>query len=153
MEERFWPKVDKGEDHECWNWLGSITHHGYGSVGRGGFRKGSVGAHRASYELHYGPIPKGKVVMHTCDNRACVNPSHLRLGTHKDNTQDMLAKGRHRFQAPQGEKSSLSRLTEAQVRFIRKHTDIPLFEMADAMNVGHCAIWRIRTRRTWKHIE
>lgn len=152
MEDRFWPKVDKGDPDECWEWQGCILSTGYGSVGKGGLGNGSIAAHRASYELHYGEIPKGMVVMHTCDNRACVNPAHLRLGTHKENTHDMMAKGRHRFKAPLGEKSSLSKITEQAARFIKKHSEIPAAEIAEAFGIKYVAVWRIRTGRTWPHI-
>jgi hypothetical protein len=92
------------------------------------------------------------VVMHTCDDRACVNPAHLKLGTHQENARDMMQKGRHRFQAPRGERSSLSKLNEAAVRFIKRHGEIPATEIAEAFGVKHCAVWRIRTGKTWSHI-
>jgi len=153
LADRFWPKVEKRGPNDCWEWKGSIVNTGYGSVGKGGYRKGSIGAHRASYMINKGPIPKGMVVMHTCDNRACVNPNHLKLGTHKENTQDMMRKGRHRFQAPLGERSSLSKITEAAARFIKKHTEIPAHEIAEAFGIKYCAVWRIRTGKTWSHIS
>lgn len=152
MPDKFWPKVDVREPDECWEWQACILSTGYGSIGRGGFGGGSIAAHRASWELHHGPIPKGLVVMHTCDNRACVNPAHLKLGTHKENSEDMMRKGRHRFKAPLGDKSSLSKLTANQIRFIKRHPEIPSAEIAEAMGVGYVAIWRIRTGKTWSHI-
>jgi hypothetical protein len=77
---------------DCLNWTGCKTHNGYGQLT---FRQTRVRAHRAAYEEFIGPIPKGALIMHTCDNRSCVNPEHLRPGTPKDNTHDMLIKGRH----------------------------------------------------------
>jgi hypothetical protein len=68
---------------------------GYGMVRIDGNRK-MYKIHRLVAEKVYGVIPKGKVIMHTCDNPSCVNPSHLRVGTYKENTQDMWSKGRHR---------------------------------------------------------
>lgn len=75
----------------CWIWNGSYTRDGYGvlTVGRQ-----QVRAHRASYSEFKGDIPPQMVVCHRCDNPKCVNPDHLFLGTHRDNTQDMIAKGR-----------------------------------------------------------
>ena len=78
----------------CLEWTGYRDKHGYGRLARGGKHGGVIKAPRAAYELARGPIPPGKSVLHSCDNPPCVEPSHLFLGTKKDNTQDMLAKGR-----------------------------------------------------------
>jgi len=75
----------------CEVWLG-MRSHGYGYLWHEGKM---LRAHRVAYELHVGAIPDGMIVMHTCDNRACVNPKHLRLGTASDNMRDCVAKGRH----------------------------------------------------------
>lgn len=76
----------------CWDWIsGSRCHGGYGTVRTDGKKRL---AHRVSYEVFVGPIPEGKIVCHSCDNRMCVNPEHLWIGTQKDNVKDMLDKGR-----------------------------------------------------------
>lgn len=91
LQPRFWSKVKKSEDG-CWDWTGSLNH-GYGQLSRG---RGvsPYSAHRLSYELTYGAIPEGLHVLHRCDNRRCVRPSHLFLGSQADNNADMRAKGR-----------------------------------------------------------
>lgn len=89
-ETRFWMRVDKSG--ECWTWTAARGDHGYGSFTDDDGR--SVSAHRFSHQLHYGPIPKGLVVCHKCDNPPCVRPDHLFLGTQADNVRDMQAKGR-----------------------------------------------------------
>src|SRR5574342_284261 len=91
---RFWARVQKTPT--CWLWLGTKRHLGYGVVRIGGTRqkRRSILAHRFTWELMYGPIPPGLHVCHHCDNPPCVRPSHLFLGTQRDNMQDAMRKGR-----------------------------------------------------------
>lgn len=93
---KFTSKVDKtpglGPKGDCWEWRGRVNEHGYGLMYKNGVERR---AHRISYELYKGEIPAGLLVCHKCDNRLCVKPFHLSPGSHAENTQDMLAKGRH----------------------------------------------------------
>lgn len=90
---RFDAKIQFGGVDECWLWQPAIGTHGYGVFGTGG--KGNVQcAQRYAYERANGPVPKGLLVLHSCDVRACVNPEHLRVGTCADNVSDMIKRGR-----------------------------------------------------------
>lgn len=93
IEERFWCKVKIGLEDECWCWTGSKSSTGYGNISTKK-NKSPINAHRLSYTINKGKIPDGMVVMHTCDNKLCVNPNHLVIGTKKDNSNDMMAKNR-----------------------------------------------------------
>lgn len=94
--ERFWAKVRKS-DNGCWEWTANGNNYGYGKLRVGSRTDGSrrsIRAHRLAYELACGPIPVGMNVCHRCDNRRCVRPDHLFLGTTQDNIRDRVAKGR-----------------------------------------------------------
>lgn len=88
---RFTALVERNGDSECWPFRGTILNTGYGQIKIG---RQKVSAHRLAYEFAFGDIPHGICVCHTCDNPPCCNPSHLFLGTHKDNAIDRERKGR-----------------------------------------------------------
>lgn len=92
-EPRFWSKAEVGDADVCWPWTGTALNSGYGNfwVGPGDLK---MLAHRYAYETRHGPVPVGQVVMHTCDNKLCVNPAHLRAGSSRANSRDMTAKCR-----------------------------------------------------------
>lgn len=147
---RFWSKVEKKSDNECWEWKGSLLKNGYGKIGYGANSK--LLAHRLSFMIHNNKeIEEGKYILHSCDNRKCVNPFHLREGTQQDNMNDKKERNRNTF----GEKNGLSKLTEQQVLEIRnkyiprKYT---LKMLATEYNVSYQSISIIINNKTWTHV-
>jgi uncharacterized coiled-coil protein SlyX len=93
---KFWEKVDKNGPNGCWIWIGAKNNKGYGNFSN---NIGSKTSHRFSFELANGKIEDGLIICHKCDNPPCVNPDHLFKGTHADNMQDAINKGRLNFNA------------------------------------------------------
>lgn len=153
VESRFWDKVNKTD--ECWLWTASVVTGGYGSFGIGGR---TYGAHRISWELVYGPISEGLCVLHKCDIPKCVRYDHLFLGTHQDNMDDMIRKGRDRkargdaHEKAGGESNGRAKLTEEDVSRIKKlylSGDYTQRQLANLFNVGRMMICNITKGRNW----
>lgn len=152
---RFWKKVKKGSPSECWIWTASLNFYGYGQISRK--RSVPIRANIASWILNRGPVPKGMCVCHHCDNPACVNPDHLFIGTHQDNVDDKMRKGRY-FKGPplNGEINPASKLVDEDVFKIRKMYALgntTQRKIAKIFNVSQSAIWRVVTRENWTHVH
>ena len=146
----FWRRVVRLGGRQCWAWRGTVSSGGYGQLKRAD-GKTNVYAHRAAMEIHTGrPVPRNRVVMHTCDNPRCTNPSHLIVSTQKNNVQDMHRKGRANPASVKGERHGKAKLTDLQVLEIRaawdmRHTDpkITQTNLARRYGVGQSQISRI----------
>lgn len=147
---RFLGKVKKTENG-CWEWMAYKERRGYGKF----VAKGETLAHRFSYLIHKGEIPKEMLVCHSCDNPSCVNPEHLWLGTAMDNTKDCISKGRDRHVIVRGEKNGLSKLTEKDVIKIKKLAILRYGqkEIANLFKCDQTNIHYILSGKTWKHVK
>jgi len=133
--QRFWNKVDKRSPDDCWIWTGSLGNKGYGRIR---VKNRTRRAHRISWMLaHKTKIPKNKMICHTCDNRACVNPAHLYLG---DNTTNMR------------DKSSLTPREVKQIRHLYKLGGYTYADLGWKFGVALPTIGDICRHSTWKEI-
>jgi hypothetical protein len=116
IEQRFWEKVAIKDPDQCWGWQAACRADGYGVIN---IEHRILASHRVSWEMHYKKqIPAGLFVLHKCDNRKCVNPRHLFLGTHQDNMDDLKNKGYR--QPARGEHTGSAKLTYDKVRQIKE---------------------------------
>lgn len=134
----------------CWYWTGFINDGGYGMINVN--RRPNI-VHRLYYSLINGPIPKGKFVCHHCDNRRCVNPDHMFVGTTQDNVDDKVRKMRHNYgsKVPQSKLDpiSIGIIREAQRKFKRGSQR----KIAKYFNVSFATIGDIIKKRTWLSVQ
>lgn len=155
IEARFWPKVDKRGPDECWPWTAGTDQHGYGKLSAGRGVRLMRKAHRISWEIANG-TPGKLHVLHRCDNPNCVNPAHLRLGTHAENIAEMDARGRRGGNGlPFGEDHGNAKLSEDDVREIRRLSAGGMSQRALARRFGvsRCPIRRVVRNEGWTHVE
>lgn len=146
---RFYQFCEKNPNNDCIEWNGEIIHNGYG---RFSVNNKKTLAHRFSYELNNGKIPKNKLVCHKCDNRKCVNSKHLFVGTCKQNIKDMLNKKRQAY----GERQRCAKLKVKDVIKIKKMINKGLSDkyINDKFNfVSRATINSIKNNRCWKHVN
>ena len=151
LEDRFLDKVDKDTTTGCWEWTGCTASGGYGTIRRkvGHKEWKMVKAHRVSYELYKGSIGEF-YVCHNCDNPKCVNPEHLFLGTAKDNTQDMMSKGRHKYGYRRNSKHKW--LSQEIANSIRKEKGT-MKQIAEKFGTSAQQVRSIKNNQIWKGIN
>lgn len=145
---RFWSKVNQRSDSECWRWTGAIVSNGYGQIR---IKNKNYQAHRISYYIHHKEDPGELLVCHECNNKLCVNPEHLFLGTHQENIQ-------HAFDTniicQRGILNGCSQLLESNVREIKQLQNIiSQRKIAKLFCVSHGTISAIFSGRSWTHVH
>lgn len=143
---RFEKFVNKDGEGGCHIWTGWISANGYGIFT---IKRRPVLAHRISQQIYRGPIPDGMFVCHSCDNRKCVNPDHLFVGTQSDNMADKAAKGRVK-----GELHSQAKLTEKDIHQIRHlmSSGVRKARISEQFGVHHVTLRDIELGKTWGHV-
>jgi len=153
LNDRFWTKVDKTHPSGCWVWTANRNNKGYGLFRPGGTAPKEL-AHRLSYADAFGPIPQGGLILHSCDNRLCVNPAHLRVGTFKDNVADMDERGRRVSNARRGAANPNTKMTERQIINIRRDyvAGVPIKTILTRYRITKAAMNDYVSGKSWRHI-
>jgi hypothetical protein len=152
---RYFSKVSipyDGNPEQCWNWIGTRNSQQYGKIV---IRGKWYGAHRVAWFLATGEDSADMFVCHTCDNKLCVNPAHLFLGSPQDNARDMVNKGRHTSPDISGERNPRAKLCDADIPTIRQQVarGARTSGIARAYEVSRQTIDRIAKNQTWQHIK
>ena len=137
-------EIDIDKSGCCWEWIGRKNKSGYGLTG---IRSGSELAHRAYWQLVIGEIPSGMCLLHSCDNKKCVNPAHLRIGTHAENMAE--ASERNRMRPSKGEKNGRSKISYEIADEIRKDSTSSNVLLAHKYGVSDVSISNVRLGKSW----
>jgi len=148
LKERFMNSVNKTDS--CWLWKGKIPAHGYGYIQ---INKKCYRAHRVSWEIYFGEIPKGMLVCHKCDVPSCVNPDHLFLGSDADNMRDRDEKCRVAHN--KGEKCGKSKIKESDVIAIKTlfKSGATQTEIGNKLGINRKNVFNIVRGVSWRHVE
>lgn len=142
---KFWSKVEIKGPNDCWIWHGRTGHKKYG-------RFNHTSAHRTAYLLLVGDVPDGLLMLHNCDTPLCCNPKHLRPGTHQDNSDDCVSRGR----IAHGERNGRTKITTDQAAYIRENPDrLKGRQLAEKFGIAQSTVSYIRSDslRSWKYLK
>lgn len=146
--ERFWKYSTRLSDEECWEWTRSKSDRGYGQIRVG--RK-MVVASRFSYQLHFGEFQEDLFVCHKCDNRACVNPGHLFLGTQKANMEDAVSKNRHAFGTRNGQ-AKLTNESVLEICILYLTGKWSTYKIAKHIGISQSVVKGVLSGTAWQHL-
>ena len=146
--DRFWSLVAVAGDNECWIWKLAVGSRGYGKITMHGKTRN---AHRIAYEIWHGGIDAKRFVLHTCDNRMCVNPNHLYQGSHEDNMRDRCERSR----TARGASHGMSKISDDDVRriFEMRVDMMSQPKIAVAIGISNQMVSRILAKRAWRHLH
>lgn len=147
LAEKFEEKIFYGSPDGCHYWIGAVSSQGYGLMV---IERKLILAHRLSYTIFKGEIPEGLLIRHSCDNTLCVNPDHLLIGTHKENTYDMVVRGRHTM-AERNSRAKLNRRDVNQIRFMAS-VGVPQKDIAKLVGTLPTNISRVINNIRYKSI-
>lgn len=141
LEQKFWSRVNRGDNDECWEWTGSQTK-GYGNLTH---KSQTLYAHRVAYRLEHGDVPDGAHVLHECHNKSCVNPAHLKLGNHTDNMRDARQQGKAHHQ--------LDAETALAVKSDYAETSMTQQQVADKHDISQSLVSLVVNEKIWSDID
>lgn|SRR6266850_556922 len=147
-------RVVKLQGNSCWLWQGFVEKSGYPRISIGLRHGRNLRANRVAWQLKYGKIPEGKLVLHSCDNKRCVRPSHLFLGTHQDNMDDMVKKGRSLKMDETFARRFPCKLSVEKAKEIRTlhSTGVQQKTLAEKFSVSRALVCAIVHNKVWQEV-
>ena len=145
LEERFWSHVRVVTRDDCWEWQAGLDRCGYGMIDQ-------EHAHRVSYRLHYGDFDRDLYVLHKCDNRKCVRPDHLFLGTQLENMRDRKAKGKYNNHGENNPRARLKTEQVIEIRSLLLKGEMKHAEIASLFGVSQYVVADISRGKNWKSV-